>query len=229
MIQVNGVWIPETERHMIPFLTDPNEVVDGRGTYQRKKWTAALATVEERKGQFRVAIDVGAHVGLWACHLAKRFATVHCFEPHPLHVACLERNAREYGVEDRLDIHAVALGDKRAMATLSSNIESSGDTWIDPTPQARRGREDVEVPVMVLDAYGLNDVDLIKMDCEGFELAVLRGAMDTIHRCHPVIVVEQKHTFAERYGYQRTEACTVLQTLGARLVREISGDYIYAF
>lgn len=47
-----------------------------------------------------------------------------------------------------------------------------------------------DVPVRTLDSYGFTDVAVIKIDVENMELAVLRGAMETIQRERPVIYAE---------------------------------------
>jgi hypothetical protein len=48
------------------------------------------------------------------------------------------------------------------------------------------------VPCIPLDAFGLTDVDFLCLDVEGYELAALRGAEQTLHRCHPVVMLESK-------------------------------------
>jgi hypothetical protein len=65
-----------------------NAVVDGNLPYQYHKLVAAMKFVRS----FRVAINVGAHVGMWSMHLARRFDHVFAFEPIPLHRACFTGN-----------------------------------------------------------------------------------------------------------------------------------------
>lgn len=229
---VNGVWLPATEDHMVPFLEDRAQTVDGRGTYQRKKWQAAIALC--RDDRRRRVIDVGSHVGLWSVHLAAAFQHLEAFEPHPLHRDCWERNMQAAGVRDRATLHECAVGERLDRVMLASNPASSGDTWVAPLGTDTRGRELVEVPVTYLDLYGFDDVDLLKIDCEGYELPVLRGARTLLERCRPVVVVEQKlpkpgHDFTARYGYGPTDACAYLESLGATCARVIAGDYLYTW
>lgn len=232
--EVNGIWVPATEEHMVPFLQDRAQMVNGRGTYQRKKWQTAIALCPPTRR--RLAVDVGSHVGLWSAHLAAAFEAVECFEPHPLHRHCWELNMR--AAQARATLHGVALGARADRLLLASNPASSGDTWIDPAssgdPLSGDGRERFEVEVATLDMYDLSHVDLLKLDCEGFELPVLRGARRTLEEWRPLVVVEQKlpkpgHAFTARYGYGPTDACTYLEQLGAKLQRVISGDYFYAW
>jgi len=74
---------------------------------------------------------------------------------------------------------------------------------------------------------GLADVDFIKIDCEGYEENVLRGAIETIKRDRPVIIVEQKRDMATaRFGLEPLGAVKFLQSLGYQVAQEISGDYL---
>ncbi|AXQ69799.1 methyltransferase [Caulobacter phage CcrSC] len=77
----------------------------------------------------------------------------------------------------------------------------------------------VTMPCHTLDSFGLEDVDYLKIDVEGFELRVLRGAEATIERFRPVIVIEQNDAslpgedpsgarkWLEERGYQHVATC----------------------
>jgi hypothetical protein len=94
---------------------------------------------------------------------------------------------------------------------------SSGNTQV-------RGKG--EIPMQTLDSFGFTVVDLIKVDCEGYEENVLRGAEATIVTCKPVICVEQKRDMATRFGLKPQGAVEFLKSLGYRVAEEIGGDYI---
>ena len=80
--------------------------------------------------------------------------------------------------------------------------------------------------MVTLDSLHLADVSIIKIDCEGFEMAVLRGAEETLARWKPVVVVEQKKGHAQKYGFGETDAVPYLESMGYRVAREMSGDYL---
>lgn len=223
--KIGGVWMPAREKHMQAFLTDPNGKVDGIGTYQLHKQKRVYAEMEKRGYPFRNAVDVGAHVGTWARFLAARFARVEAFEPHPIHRRCFTANMAELGISNYA-LHPVALGERATLSYLLSNPESSGDSWLSDG-RDHAGYESVATPVETLDSYMLREVDLIKLDCEGGELAALRGGLYTIDRNRPFVVVEQKPGRAEKYNLGRTDACTLLEKLGYERVAEMSGDYLY--
>lgn len=98
---------------------------------------------------------------------------------------------------------------------------SSGDTRIDLNGEP-------DTPLETLDSFDLQDVDLIKIDCEGGELFVLQGAFETLKRCKPVVVVEQKPGKAQQFGLPETGAVAYLQKLGAQLRLTMSGDFFSA-
>jgi FkbM family methyltransferase len=216
MKQVGNVWVPAHETHMAEWMKKRNVWVDGKLTYQYHKLQAAMPFVKKHD----CAVDVGAHVGFWSMHLAKQFKTLHSFEPVALHRDCYIRNVEMHaGVQ----LHAKCLGDKPGSVAMHTTQGSSGDTWVDPSVQTG------DIPMITLDSLNLPVVDFMKIDCEGFELFVLRGAEETLRRCKPVVVVEQKHTFANKYGVGAQDALPFLKGLGATLRKEWSGDFIFSW
>ncbi len=213
MKQVGGVWLPDHERHLIEWMNHPKNKrrVDGKLAYQYPKLLAALKWVKE----WRVAVDIGAHCGLWSMHLTKKFATVHAFEPVEAHRECFARNVPVLN-EGQVMLYAAALGDHDGSIAIATSDGSSGDSHV---------AGDGDIPLRRLDDYRIENVDFIKLDCEGYELFALKGAEETLKRCRPCINVEQKPGRAEQFGLPRTEAVTYLQSLGAKLRCEMSGDY----
>lgn len=209
----DGWYFPDGEEHLPAWMADPRVrmILNGRPAYQGQKQQAALDLCTN----FRVAVDVGAHVGLWSFNLAHRFDTVHAFEPVQAHRECFERNV--LAVVDNVELHPEALGEREGRVSIRTEPTSSGDSRVD-------GPGDIEM--RSLDNYGLENVDLLKIDAEGYELFILRGAEELIARQKPVVVVEQKRGHASRYGLGDKDAVGWLQSMGYRLAREISGDFI---
>ena len=210
MILHQGIYLPSGERHMVEWMSRDGEIVDGRGTYQIKKLRGAM----EYCTRFRVAVDVGAHCGLWSMQLVKRFAQVHAFEPVAEHRECFLQNVTAGCVV----LHPWALGDSEGSVAMRTPEEhSSGSTMI-----AGPG----DIPLRTLDSLELREVDFIKLDCEGYELYALRGAERTILDNSPVIIVEQKPGRAQRFGLPQTGAVDYLRGFGYSVAREMSGDFI---
>lgn len=210
MIQHQGIWLPDGETHLTKWMTEAGEIVDGKGTYQIKKLRAAVAFCPQK----RTAIDVGAHCGMWSMQLAKMFDSVIAFEPVEAHRDCYMRNMEAM---NNFVLCPVALGAAPGSISMFTAPTSSGDSWV-------KGAGDI--PMVTIDSYHVDEVDFIKIDVEGSELNVLKGAVETIERCKPVIIVEQKPGHAQRFGYGQVDAVPWLCDRGYMLEREMSGDFI---
>jgi len=207
MKQVRGVWLPDEEHEMTKFLNAAQ--LDGVGLYQYQKLSAAMKYVK----QFRTAVDIGAHCGLWAMQLQKRFKHVHCFEPIERHIECLRLNA------PLVAVYPCALGHKSGEVKLKAGVKSTGDTQIAPDGE-------YVADMNRLDEFDIEDVDFIKIDCEGYELFVLQGGESLIDKYHPPMIVEQKPGKGKFYGIGDTEAIKWLHTKGYKVREIIAGDYI---
>ncbi|WP_193186574.1 FkbM family methyltransferase [Nisaea sediminum] len=144
-----------------------------------------------------VVLDVGANIGLMSLHLSRlvgEAGTVHAFEPSPFAFGLLRHNLEANGVRNVLP--------RRAAVS-----EHSGRTeFADPDPEkisrfnfgvlsldsriSGSGGRNVETEVVTVDSLDLEYCAFIKVDVEGFEAAVVRGAARTIERCLPVLSLE---------------------------------------
>jgi FkbM family methyltransferase len=207
-----GWVLPGSDRHFSEYLASAPKV-EGRRMYQPQHIEQSLAICRGR----RVAVDAGAHVGFWSYYLALGFGAVHAFEPSELFAQCFERNVRAKNVV----LHRVALGDEEKTVALEVDAQNTGATHVRPGAAG-------EVPMRTLDGYRLDEVDFLKVDVEGYERQVLEGARETLVRCRPVVIVEQKD-FAARYGGERYGAAELLQSLGAVALAQVVQDLIFGW
>jgi FkbM family methyltransferase len=185
--------------------------LNGRWTYQGRKQLKFIEHCRQR----RTVIDVGGHVGLWSFNFAHAFRHVYAFEPVAAHRECFVANTQSL---DNIQLMPYALGVEQKRVSIASEPGSSGNSTV------CQG-EDVEM--RLLDEFSYNEVDGIKLDCEGYEENVLRGAVDTIRRNKPTIIVEQKRDMASRFDLTPGGAVEYLvKVFGYRVVEVISGDYI---
>lgn len=145
-------------------------------------------------------VDAGAHEGRLAVAFAGfPGARVLAFEPFPPSYARLAAAVAQSGLS--IETRTEALGAAPGTAPLEVPVVEGGavEQWASlvkdygamATSDARiETVMRVTVPVLPLDALGLTDVTGMKVDVEGAEEEVLRGAADTLRRCRPALSVE---------------------------------------
>ncbi len=210
-------WLPDGEEHLVEMLDKHSPaIVYGRPAYQYHKYQFAKKWIKDT----RRAIDVGAHVGLWSYHLSYDFDFLNCFEPSLIHFECWANNMRD---RVHATIHARALGATAGMCELITTPHSSGDTYIAPSQNSD------EIEMKTLDWYGFQDIDFMKVDCEGYEYFVMEGAEETLRRCKPCIIIEQKPNKASHFGIGEQDAIELLLGFGAKVRKVYSGDFILSW
>jgi FkbM family methyltransferase len=218
-----GWWFPDYERHLQGWMNQINKVVAGRKAYQYHKYEAALKYVRKSRD---ICLDIGSHCGTWAYYMARDFRRVECFEPMPLHRVCWYRNVRSKNA----NLYAYALGDHEGEAYLTTRTpDSSGDTAITPEPT----EDSVVVPIKRLDDVELPEgsIDFVKIDCEGYEVFILKGATNLLLKHKPCVIVEQKPETGgpELYHISPRAAVEYLVTLGAKLRKDVQDDFILSW
>ena len=147
-------------------------------------------------GTDKTSVDVGANQGDMALFLRCYSSQVHAFEPVPAMASRLRHRFRECNVkvyecalgastkEDTIRIPSFGHQDYTTRASLVDlgNIKARG--------QALTEFHELTVQVRCLDDFDLGRVGFIKIDVEGYELEVLRGAMKTIQKHKPSLYVE---------------------------------------
>lgn len=218
MKQILGIWLPDHDEHFEAQMAN-GPLVDGKGTYQWKKYQMALPHVKKRGH----ALDVGGHVGLWSRVMARDFDAVTAIEPMAELRKCFVRN-----VPARVTLLPYAAGAGPGMVRIGFPTDNTGNARVAETGgKVFEQTADAElVEVVTIDGLGLPAIDFLKIDVEGYEFEVITGAETTIRSHRPVMVVEQKPDQAERYGRCRWDAVELLKSWGMKQAHEIGGDHI---
>jgi len=183
-----------------------------------------------------VIFDVGANAGIYslAALSSNSHATVHAFEPTP-EIAARLRQAVELNELNQLKIHEVAVLDKPRRAALIRCRANDGMNFI--RTQGVEGQSEI-VPAESLDAFcsarGIGDISLMKIDVQGHEHSVLRGAKSLLEGGRiAVIFMELNWAPESRAGCPATESVRLLESLGFRFAKpgaelkwEKSGDWL---
>ena len=127
-----------------------------------------------------VVVDVGAQYGDYAvlCAGYYKVRKVYCFEPLNSNFKEIEKNIKLNKLKNIL-AYNVALGSKNKMIKITYNGDMAGIG----------GSRTQKTYLKTLDSYRLKPT-ILKIDVEGFEMDVLRGAVKTIKRYHPKIIIE---------------------------------------
>jgi FkbM family methyltransferase len=178
-------------------------------------WDALLASTPDP-----VVYDVGANLGYYSVRSAQTARAVYSFEPVAATFGALERNV----VRNDLDnVTAVRLGLSATKSVGAMNLYSSSGNnslWrrtLPPGhPLAHVGQELVELfPLDVLvGERGLEAPSLLKVDVEGAELDVLRGARRTLREHRPLVMMECGETTSNDAGYRRDDLVDQLLAQG---------------
>lgn len=162
----------------------------------------------------RAAVDVGAHHGHYAAEMLRFTSRVHCFEPLPFLADTLRRH-----LPPAIAVHEKALSDRPGSARIRVPRNVAGDllgrSTIEPTNQLVdvASFQEIEVPLDTLDQALAEPIGFIKIDVEGHEFTVLQGAVETIQRDRPILLIESERRhqaaaprnvmeFLRNYNYQ---------------------------
>lgn len=148
-----------------------------RGAHANVDETGVVAKLlGDRRGRKHVMLDVGAHYGTSAAHFDALGWTIYCFEPDPANRKKLEeRYARARNIH--IDPRALSDRPSQEMAFFASD-ESSGISGLHAFRGSHRECARVEVTTVTdfAAAQNLTHIDFLKIDAEGFDFLVLKGA-----------------------------------------------------
>lgn len=157
-----------------------------------------------------VVADVGANLGwftLVASAIVGSEGRVHAFEPRAETASYLEKTVALNSLADRVRVHRCALSDRRgeSVLTWSAATDNPGGSFLaDTTPAPDMERQ--PIPLRMLDDLALPRLDFLKVDVEGAEMRVFRGAQQTLARCRPMILSELHPQMLERVSGDAADA-----------------------
>lgn len=195
------------------------------GPYQKQN----LIHLRELCPNPRKILDIGMNIGMNTWEYATFAQEVHGFEPVPgtyqvaLDNIALNQNHQDptkgwwkdsngnwasLAVTGKIHTHNVALGPVPGTVEMHikkndghNRVANDGYTTPSGKPvKINTGYQRVQVPQLTLDSYNFTDVDIIKIDVEGYELQVLEGAHQTIALNRPIVQIECVETQPRAFG-----------------------------
>lgn len=162
-------------------------------------------------------IDIGANIGLISLYVIKHIpkVKVYAFEPGPHQNMLLRKTVANNNLNNMLEIFDYALSDKIGEATfcVHNTQDVSGDGFRD-TGRAGDFKK-IFVKTITLDEWwekiGKPDINIIKIDTEGAELYVLKGAQKLLQECSPIIYFEMYSENYQVYNYTCNDILYLLE------------------
>ena len=208
IILKNGIkfyWIP---RHSGSLLGMPLQ-----GNFEPE--STFLLTKLVKKGD--VVFDVGANFGWYSCHFAQlvdETGQVHIFEPTNV-MEELKNNLMLNRFKAKCVLNQIALGQNEGIEFLfiPKKLGTAFASLREHSYAADKSVK-INVPVKKLDDYisvnKINKIDFIKMDVEGSEYSVLKGAENVLKQYSPVILLELQDVHMKYFGYSPEELINYL-------------------
>jgi len=207
----------------VTMLLDPEDYISREllrtGTWERPSWDAIHAHLSDGA----VFVDVGAHIGYYSLKAARVVGAggrVIAVEPNPPTVHELEANISASGATV-ISVQPVACSDAETTLDLfSSPRVNTGQTSLsrDNASQGGRAVTTYHVRARPLDDIvtdtGVSRVDIVKIDVEGAEMLVLKGAARTLARYHPALMVELIDAQLRSMGTSEAAVRAFLQAQG---------------
>jgi FkbM family methyltransferase len=172
-------------------------------------------TLNER-ARFASIVDAGAATGFFSISAGLLFpgARIFAFEPSPRQRIVLKRNLAKSDLADRVQIEGIGLWNKADRLSFRTHGAMSSFESVSELRGKMPFQESVEVKA--LDRWAeenkLPSLDLVKMDIEGAEIEALEGAVNTLQRFRPELLVQAYHLREGGRTYERCEQ--ILSALG---------------
>lgn len=161
----------------------------------------------------RVAIDAGCHYGFFTKFLSETFESVHAFDFANDIYECFKTNMEKFDCRNVIK-HPYGLGKTEKDVATNDWSERHGrrgqlGNHIDPNGQGKNYK------IKALDSLKIDDVDLMMIDTEGYELNVLKGAEQTIKKYKPVLVLEfHNRNLTSKFGYSLHDLKEYVESIG---------------
>ena len=201
--KVNDFWVPSNDVHIEQWKS-------GSPFTQNKCLNKFIKYCESQTKKMKTVIDVGAWCGTWAKAIEPFAKKVIAFEPDQTHFECLQRNCT-INCDPRME----AVGAEVMEVSLTE----------DNFTQAKRVNEKGNIRMINLDYMNYQDVDMIKIDVEGYEMQVLKGATKTLENIKYLMIELNNNT--KKYGSNNMEVEKYIASLGFKVLMDHWPDKVF--
>ena len=201
--KVNDFWVPSNDVHLEQWKA-------GAPFTQNKCLNKFIKYCESQTKKMKTVIDVGAWCGTWAKAIEPFAKKVIAFEPDKVHFECLQRNC--------------IINCTPRMEAVGAQLQEVSLTE-DNFTQAKRVNERGNIRMITLDHMAYEDVDMIKIDVEGYEMEVLKGAIKTLENVQYLMIELNNNT--KKYGSNNIAVEKFIGDLGFKVLMEHWPDKVF--
>ena len=157
-------------------------------------------------------IDIGANVGVYSVLLSgEKKANSIAFEPIPDTFRILESNVKLNNLENFVNLYNCGLGNEKKKVKFVSDLDVSNHVSSD---QNIIGENIITVDILTLNDLNISNPTLIKIDVEGFELEVLKGANKILEAKGLIAIIIELNGSGEKYGIKDIDVHNYLLEFG---------------
>jgi len=201
--KINDFWVPSNDIHIEDWRS-------GKPFTQNKCLTKFLAYCETQKTKMNTVMDVGAWCGTWSKAIEPYAKRVIAFEPDKLHFECLEKNCT-INCTPRMEAVGSEIG----------HISLTEDNFT----QAKRVQDKGNIRLVTLDSTLYTDVDMVKIDVEGYEMEVLKGARRILKTVRYLMIELNNNT--KKYGSSNHDIERYLESMGFKVLMDHWPDKVF--
>lgn len=206
---VKDWWLPDSDNHFEEYISN--------GGYQVSARNTILNFIKQSKKELKNVIDVGSHVGFWSKDFTEQFEHVYAFEPMEQVRECYLKNV----IKTNYTLYPYGLGSEEKKVKIQYDPNETGNTFI-----TKSGNTEIEV--FPLDRFEFNKIDYIKIDAEGYEIEVCKGAIKLIERDKPFIHIEKKKKIMNKTGLTEDTIYSFFESINYKEVLAIKSEVVYA-
>ncbi len=205
-------------------------------------WEEHLRPFLDEMGPGKVFVDAGANIGFFSVYCGLKGAEVHAFEACPEVAHLLLHNVQENKLTN-IHVHEQALFDVACELAIMPDHDGWGGYPVLPngridfekmgnagalglSPLQEGDDRPYRMLALPLDYFDIQDVSLLKVDVQGADLRVLRGARQTIEQCKPTILFEYEPAPSKLLGNPFEDYQTFFESIEYRMDHIHAGDFV---